>query len=100
MQRPSEQPSLECPIDLYPRQDPDIQRLNAEINRHRNAADKADYARELLQVVGVLLDCDAYDDGNLNCRLCRQFAGLRMKAADLIIAASGAASGAAPRHAG
>lgn len=92
MQRPSEQASLECPIDLYPRQDSDIQRLNAEINRHRTAADKAGYARELLEVVGVLLSCDAYDDGNLNCQLCRQFASLRQKAADLVIAAAGVAS--------
>ena len=88
MQRPSQQPGLECPIDLYPGQAADIQRLNDEINRHRNAVDKAPYAQELLQVVDVLLACDAYDDRNLNCRLCRQFASLRQKAAHLIIAAA------------
>jgi hypothetical protein len=80
--------TLICPVDLFKRQDVEIQRLTQAINRARHPADKAPLAEELAEAAGVLLDCDAYDEGDANCRMCRQIASLRRKAADLVVAAA------------
>lgn len=79
--------SLDCPIDLFPRQEAEITRLTDSINQAPTAAEKAPWAQTLMEVVEILLDCQAYDEGGLNCRLCRQFSQLRRKTAELVVKA-------------
>ena len=79
--------AIECPIGLFPRQEAEIGRLTTDINQARTAAQKAPYAQDLIEAVNALLDCVAYDQENLNCRLCRGFSELRHKTATLIIKA-------------
>jgi len=61
--------------------------LTQEINRARTAAEKAPWAQALTEAVNVLLACEQYDEGSLDCRLCRNFSELRRKTASLIVKA-------------
>jgi hypothetical protein len=80
--------ALVCPIGAFERQNDAMERLTAAMNRARHAVDKAAPAEELAEAAGALLACDAYDEGDANCRMCRQVASLRRKAADLVVAAA------------
>jgi len=79
--------SIRCPIGLYPRQEEEIARLTQAINRTRTAAEKAPWAQELMEAVDVLLACERYDEGSMDCRLCRNFSELRRKTAALVVKA-------------
>ncbi len=78
---------IQCPIDLYPRQEAEIERLTRSINQERTAAQKAPYAQSLLETVDILLDCRAYAEDSSDCRLCRNFSELRHKTAALVVKA-------------
>jgi hypothetical protein len=82
------QASIHCPIGLFPRQEEEIAHLTQEINQARTAAEKAPWAQALIEAVDVLLACEQYDEGSINCRLCRNFSELRRKTAALVIRAS------------
>jgi len=75
---------IHCPIGLYEKHEGEIARLTAAINRSPTAHEKAQAARDLHQAVAVLLDCSAYDEDNLNCRMCREVATLREKTAAVV----------------
>lgn len=77
-------PSIVCPIDLFDRVEGEIQDLTAAINHAPTATEKAPLAGELRRAVSVLLECDAYDEDNVNCRLCRDFSELRDKTAAVV----------------
>lgn len=84
----AEQPAnIDCPIDLFPKQEIEIARLTRSINQAPTAAQKGPFAQSLLEAVTVLLDCPAYDPENMNCTLCRNFSELRRKTANLVVAA-------------
>jgi hypothetical protein len=83
----SRQASIHCPIGLFPRQEDEIARLTQEINQARTAAEKAPWAQALIEAVDVLLTCEQYDEGSLDCRLCRNFSQLRRKTAALVVKA-------------
>ncbi len=83
----SERTSLHCPINLFPTQEEQIARLTQTINQAPTAAQKAPYAQDLMAAVDVLLACEAYDEGSLDCRLCRDFSQLRHKTASLVVRA-------------
>ena len=70
-----------CPIGLYEKHQGAISGLTAAINSSPTAREKARAAHDLRQAVSVLLDCGAYDENNLNCRMCREVATLRDKIA-------------------
>jgi hypothetical protein len=78
---------IQCPIGLFPRQEEEIARLTQEINRGRTAAEKAPRAQALIEAVDVLLACEQYDEGSMDCRLCHNFSELRRKTAALVIKA-------------
>ena len=80
-------PGLDCPIGLFSRQEEEISRLTAEINRARSVSDKASPAQALIVAAEVLLACESYDENRLDCRLCHNVAALRQKTATLIIQA-------------
>jgi len=79
--------SVQCPIDLFPRQEAEVARLTEALNRAPTAAQKAPWAESLIQAVDVLLACEQYDAGRLHCRLCRHFSELRRKTAALVVKA-------------
>ena len=75
---------IDCPIDLFPSVERKIEDLTTAINRASTAAEKAGPASELRAQVSTLLDCEAYDEDNMNCRLCREFSELRDETAALV----------------
>ena len=79
--------SIHCPIGLFPRQEEEIARLTQAINQARTAAEKAPWAQALIETVDVLLACEQYDEGSMDCRLCRNFSELRRKTAALVVEA-------------
>jgi len=81
----SRQASIHCPIGLFPRQEEEIARLTQEINQARTAAEKVPWAQALIETVDVLLVCEQYDEGSMDCRLCRNFSELRRKTAALVV---------------
>ena len=85
--RAAQQAQINCPIDLFPRQEAEIARLTEAINAARTAEAKAPSAEALLETVNVLLACEVYDEARLDCRLCRNFSELRAKTANLILKA-------------
>lgn len=84
---------IDCPIDLFPKQEREVVRLTQAINQARTAAEKARPAQALVETVDVLLDCAAYDADNVNCNLCRNFSELRRKTAQLIVTVGNPARG-------
>ena len=87
MSRAEGQASIHCPISLFSRQEGEITRLSQAIKQAPRAPEKAVWAHALVGAVDLLLSCEHYDEGNLNCRLCRQFSELRRKTAALIVKA-------------
>lgn len=77
-------PQIDCPIGLFGRVESDVETITAGINRASSATEKARLARDLRVTLATLIDCAAYDRNNTNCRLCREFSGLRDKTAALI----------------
>jgi hypothetical protein len=77
-------PQIKCPIHLFEDCERDIERLTATINRASAPQDKGRLARELVERVSMLLDCDAYDQSKPDCRLCRDVSTLRLKTANVI----------------
>lgn len=79
--------NIRCAVDLFPRQEAEIARLTRAINRATRAGEKAPWAQELIEAADVLLSCEHYDEGSVDCRLCHNFSELRHKTAALIIKA-------------
>ena len=77
-------PQIACPIDLFDGCEREIERLTAAINQVSAPEEKGRLARELLASVSTLLDCKAYDQNDINCRLCRDLSTLRHKTAAMI----------------
>lgn len=77
-------PQIDCPIGLFEEVQPKIEDITSAINQAPTATEKARWAGELRDAVGPLLDCKAYDENNLNCRLCREFSQLRDKTAAVV----------------
>lgn len=81
---PSRGGGVDCPIDLFGPTEREVEKITVAINRAPTAAAKAPLAGDLRRVVGKLLACEAYDAGNVNCRICREFSELRDKTAALV----------------
>lgn len=77
-------PGIECPIGLFGQVECEIEDITQAINRAPSAVEKASLAGALRAAVATLLDCNAYDENNTNCRLCREFSTLRDKTAAAI----------------
>lgn len=80
----------QCPIGLFEEAEHKIRSLTTLINGSRNIQDKADLARSLMEQTEKLLQCESFDEGNMSCRLCRQFSALRQNTAVLILKLAGA----------
>jgi len=75
---------IHCPIGLYEKHGDEIARLTDAINRSSTAGEMAQAAHDLREHASVLLDCRAYDDNNLNCRMCRDLSAWREKTAAVV----------------
>lgn len=84
MQEP-EIEKIECPINLFQPQEKKMQSIVQEINASKDINDKATYANELQKEVDVLLECQSYDEKNLNCKGCQTIADLREKAVEIVL---------------
>ena len=81
------QANIQCPIDLFPKQEEEISRLTQAINQVQGAAQKAPFALTLIEAVEVLLACQSYDQENPNCYMCRNISQLRFKTYNLVVKA-------------
>jgi hypothetical protein len=73
---------IECP--LCQKAESDFQLINERINHARTIAEKASYARELLQKVETVLKEHEKVEGGLG-EACQSVLNLRKKAAELIL---------------
>jgi len=77
-------PHSECPIGLFEGHETQIERLAAAVNRASAPEENGRLARELLENLSALLDCNAYDQNDSYCRLCRDVSMSRRKTATVI----------------
>ncbi|MBI5380089.1 MAG: hypothetical protein HZA23_08080 [Nitrospirae bacterium] len=78
-------PNIDCPIDLFPKQERKIQELTQRINEVKGIQQKAERAHALLEEAEVLLRCSAFDEGNIHCVNCQALSRVRSHAATLIL---------------
>jgi hypothetical protein len=80
--------SIHCSIDLFPQQEAEITRLTEAINQAPTAAEKVAFAQALVEAADALLTCNHHDKESMDCRLCRNLAGTRLRTAGLIVQVS------------
>lgn len=78
---------IRCATGLFSSREFEIARLAQMVALAATSVEKAAWALELVRTAEVLLSCQRYDDDNADCRLCRNFSGLRRTSADLIVKA-------------
>lgn len=78
-------PHIDCPIDLFSKQESKIQELTGRINEAKKIRQKAELARALLEEVEVLLRCSVFDEGSTHCMNCQAISEARHKTATLIL---------------
>lgn len=76
---------INCPIDLFPRQESKIQELTDRINEVKGIPHKAELAQALREEVELLRRCSAFDEGNTHCVSCQAISALWNKSATLIL---------------
>lgn len=79
---------IQCRIGLYEKNEAEIARLTAAVNRSQTAPERIHAAQDLRASVAPLLACGAYEPADQNCGLCRQIMSLRDKTAALVEKAS------------
>ncbi|MBI4588530.1 MAG: hypothetical protein HY725_06800 [Candidatus Rokubacteria bacterium] len=77
--------SIDCPIDLFSKQESKIQELTQRINEAKKIEQKAEVAHALREEVEILLRCPAFDRGNFHCVNCQAISGARSSTATLIL---------------
>ena len=82
---PRENAKINC--SAFQKQEPVIQDITAKINKAEGVREKAAFAVELQEEVGMLISCSDYDKKSSDCENCRFIANLRKRTADLIIKA-------------
>lgn len=78
-------PNIDCPIDLFPKQESKIQELTQQINEARRIQQKAELAHALGDELEVLLRCSAFDEGNIHCANCQVISAWRSKTVTLLL---------------
>ncbi len=79
--------SLRCPIGLFHREETDIEAATRKINAAFSLAERALYARAIVEATKVLTSCIHFDPASLHCRLCQNFSQLRARTAEIIVQA-------------
>lgn len=78
-------PHIDCPIDLFRKQESQIQELTRRINEAQGIRRKAEAAWALREEVETLLRCSAFDKHNIHCVNCQAISGVRSKTATLLL---------------
>lgn len=78
---------IDCPIGLFPKQESKIQDLTRRINEAKGIQQKAESASALREAVNILLQCSAFDEGNVHCVNCLALSSVRSMTATLILSA-------------
>ncbi|MCX6054964.1 MAG: hypothetical protein NTZ74_08640 [Chloroflexi bacterium] len=79
------QTKIQCPINLFSQKEEEIDQLTLMINQVQSAAQKEPIALDLIENVQVLLECQSFDEGNINCSLCQNISQLRLKTYNLVV---------------
>ncbi len=74
---------IKCPLFLA--EEKKIKRITDGINEAETLGKKAEKAKELLDEVDILLQCENYDEKNPDCVNCRRISNLRMETATLFV---------------
>ena len=78
-------PDIDCPIDLFPKQESKIQELTQRIDEVKRIEQKATLAQALHEEVEILLNCPSFDQHNSHCVNCQAISSVRSKTAALIL---------------
>jgi len=81
----SSQASIRCPISVFEEQEKEIQKLTKCINATRDIAEKERCTKMMLEELGVLLSCEAYNKKDENCVSCRRVSTLRKRGAEVAL---------------
>lgn len=81
----SSQASIRCPISVFEEQEKEIQKLTKRINATRDIAEKERCTEMMLEELGVLLSCQAYNKKDENCVNCRRVSTLRKTGAEVAL---------------
>ena len=87
MNRSEKRGEIRCLTGLFARQEAKVAQLTEAMNRAGTATEKAAVAEALLIEVDVLLECEQFDLGSADCRLCTGFSKLRHQTATLVVEA-------------
>lgn len=79
------EPSVHCPISVFEEQEKEIQELTKRINATRDIAEKERCTEMMLEELGVLLSCEAYNKKDENCVNCRGVSTLRKTGAEVAL---------------
>ena len=79
------EPSVHCPISVFEEQEKEIQKLTKRINETRDIAGKERYAKMMLEELGVLLSCQAYNEKDENCVSCRRVSSVRKEGGEVAL---------------
>ena len=82
---PRENAKINCPA--FQKQERVIEDITAKLNKAEGVQEKATFAVELQEEVGMLISCSHYDKRSPDCEHCRFIANLRKRTANLIIKA-------------
>ena len=82
---PRDSAKISCPA--FQKHEHVIENITAKLNEAEGVQEKAAFAVELQEEVGMLISCSDYDKKSSDCENCRFIANLRKRTADLIIKA-------------
>ena len=82
---PGKNAKINCPA--FQKHEPVIDDITAKLNKAESVQEKATFAVDLQEEVGMLISCSDYDKRSPDCMNCRFIANLRKRTADLIIKA-------------
>ncbi len=83
MVRKMTEPTIKCPLFLV--EEKKIKRITDGINEAETLGKKAEKAKELLDEVDILLQCENYDEKNPDCVNCRRISNIRRETANLFV---------------
>lgn len=77
--------TVDCPISIFEGQEIELRRITEAINATRDIAEKERYATMMLEELGILLSCQAYNEKDENCVMCHWISSLRKAGAEVVL---------------
>lgn len=79
------EPTIRCPIFIFEEQEKEILRFTKLVNITKDVAEKEHYAQMMLEELGVLLSCQAYNGKDESCIACRKVSSLRKEGGEVAL---------------